>query len=596
MNDRLFRCLPYLLVAAAWAFSLWASAGIGDGQVRWLSAHTLASFQGYERWGLASTLGANLVLPYAPETAGVDLRALEKHEGGYLTYPSAWTVALYLPYAALKLVFPGLAPGEGYLQAAGLLLVRLVGALALFAATRELGRIVLRPAAPGWHATAPALVVAIAWLCAPAVLWYTRSELFADQFVLPACYVATAVALRVRFRLAALTRPLAALLALAGFFAWSTEWVGWVAMVVLAAAFAWRSWAELPGETPEARLAALLRQGGVLVWPCVLAVGLYTLQLVYFHEALQDLLMTFRRRALSREADDGQLLATGVILGRLLSFAARNLPTLLQNGLRDFVQAVLGSGGTPLTVVAPVVALLAAGASLLGTWRAAPDRRLAGLALGVVLLPPLVHTALLQQHAAIHGFSMLKLAFPLDLVLFGLPALALLQRLPVNQPARGVALARGLAGGLVLAGGLLLLDARPAALAFAPPPTRLVADLQALVAAEVGPDELVLSEDFGYDTMHALAHWNVGRLIYHPDMLAGLAPKLRPGALDEARPVVLALASEAGRSRLAPLVAGGWRPTAHAVVGQPVVLGRLPRGVLGAWLKANARPYEGRKR
>ncbi len=590
------RLLPYVVVVLAWAFSLWASAGLGDGQVRWLSAHTLASFQGYDRWGLGPTLGANLVLPYAPETAGVDLRALEKHEGGYLTYPSAWTVALYLPYAALRLVFPGLAPGEGYLQAAGLLLVRLVGALAIFAATRELGRIALRPTAPAWHATAPGLTVAVAWLCAPAVLWYTRADLFADQFVLPACYVAIAVALRARFRLAALTRRRSMLLALAGFFAWSTEWVGWVTMGVLLAAFAWRSWAELPGATSEARIAAFLREGGILIWPCVLAIGLYAIQLAYFHEALQDLIMTFRRRALSRVADDGQALATGVILGRLLSFGAKNLPTLLQNGLRDFVQALLGGSGTPLTVVAPVLALLAAVAGTIATWRAAPDRRLAGLAIAAVLAPPILHTMLLLQHAAIHKFSMLKLAFPLELVIIGLPALALLQRLPTNHAARGVTLARGVAVGLAVVAGLLLADARPAAMAVAEPPSRLVADLQALVATAVRPNELVVSEAFGYDTMHALAHWNVGRLIYHPDMLAGLAPKLRPGALDDASPVVLALASEAERSRLAPLVVGGWQAAPTTVLGQPVVIGRVPKGVLGAWLKANARPYAGRKR
>lgn len=590
------RLLPYAAVVLAWAFSLWASAGLGDGQVGWLSGHTLAAFQGYERWGLGPTLGANLVLPYAPETAGVDLRALEKHEGGYLTYPSAWTVAAYLPYALAKAVFPGLAPGVGYLQAFGLLVVRLVGALAIFAAAREAGRIVLRPGAPAWHAAAPALLVAVAWLCSPAVQWYSKAEIFADQVVMPAMYVATAIALRARFRLAALTRPMAAGLAVAGFFAWSSEWVGWVAMVLLAAAFAWRGWDDAPGATPEARLGALAKHGWPLVAPAVLAVGLYAAQLAWYQEAMADLLMTFERRALSREADDGQALATGVIVGRILSFGARNLPTLLQNGLRDFVQALLGGSGTPFTVVLPVLAAIAAVAGTAGAWLRAPDRRLAGLAIGAILLPPVLHTLLLQQHAAIHGFSMVKMAFPMDLMLFGLPALALLQRLPVNHAARGIALGRAVAAALALTGVLLLADARPAARAFAPPPNRLVADLEALVAADVRPDELAVSEDFGYDTMHALAHWNVGRLIYHPDMLAGLAPKLRPGALAEAKVVVLAAAGTARQSRLARLVGDRWRPASRQVVGQDVLVARLDPGELEPWLKANARRYAGRKR
>lgn len=590
------RLLPYAAVVLAWAFSLWASAGLGDGQVGWLSGHTLAAFQGYERWGVGPTLGANLVLPYAPETAGVDLRALEKHEGGYLTYPSAWTVAAWLPYALLKLAFPGLAPGVGYLQAFGLLVVRLVGALAIFAAAREVGRIVLRPAAPAWHAWAPALLVAVAWLGAPAVQWYSKAEIFADQVVMPCMYVATAIALRARFRLAALTRPTAIGLAVAGFFAWSSEWVGWVAMALLAAAFAWRSWDDAPGATPEARAGALLRQGGALVWPAVLAVGLYAAQLAWFHEAWADLLMTFKRRALSREADDGQALATGVILGRILSFGARNLPTLLQNGLRDFVQALLGGAGTPFTVVLPVLAAAAALAGTVGAWLRAPDRRLAGLAIGAILLPPVLHTLLLQQHAAIHGFSMVKMAFPVDLMLFGLPAFAVLQRLPVNHAARGAALAKGLAVAMALVGVLLLADARPAARAFAPPPNRLVADLVALVAAEVAPDEVVVSDDYGFDTMHALAHWNVGRLVYPPDMLAGLAPKLRPGALAEAKVVVLAPAATARAGRLAGLVGDRWKPASRTVVGEPVVIARLRPGELAPWLKANARPYVGRKR
>ena len=590
MPAPLRRILPYAVVVLAWAFSLWAAGGLGDGQVRWLSGHTLACFQGYDRWGVLPTLGANLVLPYAPETAGADLRALEKHEGAYLTYPSAWTVALWLPYAALRLVLPGLAPGEGYLQASGALLVGLVGALAIFAATRELGRILLRPDAAAWRATAPALAVAIAWLCAPAVLWYSRYSLFADQFTLPACYVAIAIALRARFRLAALTRPLALGLAACGFFAWSTEWLGWVTMAVLMAAFAWRSWAELPGETPEARAGAFARQAGALLWPAALAVGLYAAQLVYFHEALHDLLMTFQRRALSRETDDGQALATGVILGRLLNFGIKNLPTLFQSGMRDLAQALLAGAPARAAMLAPLAGRGIAGAGTLAAWRGAPERRLAALAIAVVLLPPTLHTLLLLQHAAIHGFSMLKLAFPLDLLLFGLPALAVLQRLPAPGAARGVAAALGVAVALVL------LDARPAVQAFAPPPNRLVADLQALVATRIGPRELVVSEDFGFDTMHALAHWNVGRLIYHPDMLAGLAPKLRPGALAEADAVVLALAGGPAQARLAPLVAGQWRRLPETVAGRPVVLGRVTRGVLGPWLQENARPYAGRKR
>lgn len=566
------RCLPLLAVVLAWLVSLPLAASLTGEPPRWLSGHTLMALAGYGHWGLGATLGANLVLPPGPETVGVDLRALSKLEGAYLTYPSLWSLVLYGPWALALAV--GVAP-EAFLQAAGLVGVRLAGGLATWLLGRELGRILLGPAAAAWRVEAPAVLAAAAWMLTAPVLHWSQADLFADQFVLAPVALATWAALRARFRLAGLGRGGAITLAMAGGLAVGTEWLGWTLAAVLLAAFAWRSWPELPGATPEARLGAFLRAGWCLWLPGVLVAGLYAAQLTWFATGWPELLGIFKFRSLSRVADSGELLGWGAITATLAERARWDLPALMADGLAGWAAAARDGRLPPLLGPLGLAWLVAAVAAAFAAWRAAPDRRLAGLALLAIAAPPLLHTGFLLQHATVHPFSGLKLALPLVLLCWALPAWALSGRAFVGTLA---ALGLGLALGLPGTAGRLA--------ALTQPQGTFLVDLAAVVREEVGPGGVPVSSSFAYDTMRAHACWTVGRLVYPPAGLRDIAPQLAPAVLAGLAPVVLVYSDEAAASPFARVAAGRWQPAKRRIEGREVWVARFPeaRGHLVRWL------------
>lgn len=568
--------LALLFVAAAWLLSLPLTAGLAAGPPRWLSGHTLMTLWGYGHWGLLPTLGANLVLPAGPETLGVDLRGLGKLEGAYLTYPSAWSLALYLPWVVARTL--GVAP-EAFLQGAGLLGVRLAGGLFAGLLLRELGRILLGDAAATWRVTAPAALAAAGWMLAPAVLVWSQADLFADQFILAPVAGATWLALRARFRLAAQGPREAWALGLLGALAVGTEWLGWTLAAVLAAGFAIRSWAEQPGATPEARAGALLRAGWCLWAPqAVVAVG-YLAQLSWFTSGWPELLTSFHMRALSRTGDGGTALTWGLILAQVGEHWRWDLPGLMADGLAGWATAARAGQGPPWQGLLGLAWLAGGLGAAVACWRQAPDRRLAGLALGAIALPPLLHTGVLLQHATIHAFSGLKLALPLAALCWALPVWA------VRGRGRSAALVVVVLAGLLLAG----LPGTAARLApLAPPQGRFLADLATVVREEVGPTGIPVSTSFPYDTMRAHACWAVGRLVYAPEGLGAIAPQLAPATLAGMSPVVLVFADEAAASPFAKVAAGRWQPARSRIEGREVWVARFPeaRGRIQAWLDA----------
>jgi hypothetical protein len=568
------------VLVAAWLAAGQATQGVVEGPPRWLSAHTLATLRGYAAWGVGPTRGANVILPRAAEGApagdhdpraisvGPTLRGLSKHEGAYLSYPSGWSVALYGLWRTV-----GSPPPEGFLAAVGQLLVGLGGALALFALVLAWLSLVASPGLSATGSTLAALAAGLAWLTAPPILYYGRHEVFTDPLVLPACLVATAVAIRARFELGAAGRVGRLVLAAAGLACWGTEWLGWLTMAVLAAGFAWRGRARSAGW-------AAVRAAWPLWLPAGLAVGLYLGQLSWYTAGWHDMAATFAQRGPGRTLDNGVPLTAGLVAGVMATHLAAAAPGGLREGLHPWAAMLLGDGlAGPGAVAAALGALVLA---LLG-WRTrawATDRSAWGWALAAVVLPAALHTGLLLQHACVHRFAALRWVAPLAVLLVALPLAAVL--------ADAGRLGRRAVAALVVALGVGWLAAsRPALATFAPPGNPLPAALARLLTTHLGPEDVALSHELAFDTMHPEPVWLANRLVHTPAQLGALLPHLDPGTVARMTPVLLAWADGPSRHAWGALPAGArWEALPTTVLGRRVVRARLAaqRGRLPTWL------------
>ncbi|MEB3221665.1 MAG: hypothetical protein VKS61_06260 [Candidatus Sericytochromatia bacterium] len=586
MTSAGLRAAAAALLLIGWLAANHETRGLVEGPPRWLSAHTLATLRGYAAWGVGPTLGANVILPRSAEAApasdhtpgapahGPALRSLGKLEGAYLSYPSLWSVLVFGVWQVL-----GSPPPEAFLAALGQVVVGLGGALALFELAWACLALVAPQRLPPAGAALAALAAGLAWVTSPPILYYGRYEVFTDALVLPACLLAAAVATRARFRLAGLGPWRGLALAGAGLLAWGTEWLGWLTMGVIGVGFAWRG-------RDAGRGGALLRAAWPLWAPMGLAVGLYAAQLGWFSAGWSDMLATFAQRGPGRTLDNGVALTGSLVAGVLASHLAAAAPGGLREGLGAWGQTLLGEA-----VAGPgaVVVLLGTASLAVVGWRLrthVKDRGAWGWALAAVGLPPVLHMALLLQHACVHRFAALRWVALLAVLLVALPLAAALGRGQGRWP-------RALTGVVLALGAGWLWLARPAMAAFAPPGNPLPAAIATLLAAHVGPREVALSWDLAFDGMHPEPLWLANRLVHTPPQLRRLLPKLDPGTVAGMTPVLLAWAEGPSRHVWGPLPPGArWEELPTPVLGRRVVLARLKgqTGRLDAWLPAETPP------
>jgi hypothetical protein len=295
---------------------------------------------------------------------------------------------------------------------------------------------------------------------------------------------------------------------------------------------------------------------------------------------LHDLIVTFAQRGPGRTLDSGVTLTAELVAGALASHLAAAAPGGLREGLRPWADTLLGQG---LAGPWAVAALLGAGLLVHFGLRAraeATDRGAWGWALAAVVLPAVLHTTLLLQHACVHKFAALRWVAPLAALLVALPVAALLVGKARTARRATAVVVLGLGVGWCAL-------ARPATATFAPPGNPLPAVLARLLAAQVGPTDVVLSYELAYDTMHPEPVWLANRLVHTPNQLAALLPELDPGTVARMTPVLLAWADGPSRYAWGPLPDGArWVMVPTTVLGRRVVLARLSgqRGQLRRWL------------